>query len=119
VDNLDYDAEHGTINVDGRDLSAYLIASKVQETFQNQTSSQIAQTLAARHGLIADVTPTTTLVGRYYQIDHEQIGAGDFTRATTEWNLVFILAQYENFDVWVTGSTLNHPLIFSLVVSMW
>jgi phage protein D len=112
VDHMAIHVDQGLCEVDGRDLTAYLIDQKTNETYQNKTSSQVAETLAQEHGLTADVTPTPTLVGRYYQIDHERIGAGDFTRTTTEWNLLCSLAQHENFDVWVTGTTLHfHPRV--------
>ena len=40
---------------------------------------------AQRHGLQADVTETTTLVGRYYAAEHDSITLDQFSRATTEW----------------------------------
>ena len=110
VDHMHAEVHNGLINVDGRDLTAYFIDAKTQETFINQTSSQVVQTLAARHGLTADVTPTTTLVGRYYGDDHERISLNEFTHTTTEWNLLCSLAQHEQFDVYVTGTTIHfHP----------
>jgi phage protein D len=110
VDHMSVSVEKGVISVDGRDLTSRFIDNKTQETFQNKTSSQIVQILAARRGLTADVTPTTTPVGRYYQADHDRISMGQFVRTTTEWNLLSSLAQDEGFDIWVTGTTLHfHP----------
>lgn len=110
VDHMHVEMHNGVVNVDGRDLTAYFIDAKTQETFLNQTSSQVVQTLAARHGLTADVTPTTTLVGRYYGDDHERLTLNAFTHTTTEWNLLCSLAQHEQFDIYVTGTTVHfHP----------
>ncbi len=110
VDHMQIHLEKGFIEVDGRDMTANFIDTKTQKTYQNMTASQIVQQIAAEHNMVADVTPTTTLVGRYYEIDHERIGAGDFTRTTTEWNLMCSFASKEGFDIWVTGNTVHfHP----------
>src|SRR5690242_19270086 len=91
-------------------MTANFIDSKTQESFQNQTSSQVVETLASRHGMTADAMPTSTLVGRYYEMDHEWIGVNSFYRTTTEWNLMCSLAQKERYDIWVTGTTVHfHP----------
>lgn len=112
VDHIQIHIEKGLVDVDGRDMTANFIDTKTQETYQNLTSSQIVEKLAAEHGMTADVTPTTTLVGRYYEMDHERIGSGAFTRTTTEWNLLCSFAQKEEFDIWVTGTTVHfHPVV--------
>jgi phage protein D len=89
------------VTFSGRDLSAPLIDSKTAEKFQNQKSYQIAQTLAARHGLLAQVQKTTALAGTYYDIDNVVL-----TQEQTEWDLLIFLARQEGFDVWVSGQTL-------------
>lgn len=96
-----------TLDIEGRDLTARLIEARTQETFANQTASQIATTLAARHGLAADVRTTTTPVGAYWQLEHDRISLDSFSRAITEWDLLVTLAGHEGFDVWVTGQTLH------------
>ena len=101
VDDIDYDLTARTIVLSGRDLSAPLIDTKTAEKFQNQTSSQIAQTLALRHGLDSTVQATTTQAGTYYSIDHTVL-----TQEQTEWDLLVFLAEQEGFDVWVSGNTL-------------
>jgi len=106
VDNVEYDPFNGTVSIDGRDRTADFIEARTFETFKNQTSSQIAKVLAARHGLTAQVTNTTTLADRYYTQDHDKITLNDFTRVTNEWDLLTFLAQQENFDVFVFGNTL-------------
>ena len=101
VDQLDYDPTARTLVLSGRDLTSLFIDSRTAEKWINQTSSQIAQTLATRHGLTAVVTPTQTPVGRFYQIDHIVS-----TVAQTEWDLLCWLAQQEGYVVYVQGSTL-------------
>ena len=96
----------GQVSVNGRDLTARFIEAKTQETFANQTSSEVAQTLAARHGMTAVVTPTTTLVSRFYQDDYTEISLGQFSRSTTEWDLLTNLAKHEGFDCFVSGLVL-------------
>jgi hypothetical protein len=107
VDMVEIDAISQTVWLEGRDLTALFIDSPTQESFANQTASQIATQLAARKGLVANVTPTTTLVGRYYQSEHDRITLNQFSQATTEWDLLIWLAQEEGFNVWVSGNALN------------
>ncbi len=107
ADTLSIDVINQTLEIDGRDLTARLLDARTQETFSNQTASEIARTLAARHALAADVTATTTLAGRYYEDEHDRITLGQFARATTEWDLLTFLAAREGFDVYVSGQTLT------------
>jgi phage protein D len=106
VDLVDLDPVQGLIHAEGRDLTAALIESRTQETFANRTASEIARLFADRHNLAAEVTETRTPVGRYYQDEHDRITLGQFSRATTEWDLLVFLAQQEGFDVFVSGTTL-------------
>lgn len=107
VDRVEIDPVARMVWLDGRDLTAALIEARTQETFANRTASEIAMLLAERHGLAADVQATTTLVGRYWQMEHDRITLDQFGRATTEWDLLVTLAQHEGFDVWVSGTTLH------------
>jgi phage protein D len=107
VDGIALDVTGGVLHLDGRDLSARLIETRTQETFANNTASEIAETLADRHGLAADVQRTTTPSGRYWQLEHDRIVLNQFGRTTTEWDLLTTLAQFEGFDVWVSGETLH------------
>jgi phage protein D len=106
ADSIHIDPIRNTIEIDGRDLTARLLDARTQETFANQTASEIATTLAGRHNLTPVVTATTTLAGRYYGAEHDRITLGQFSRATTEWDLLSFLAAREGFDVFVTGQTL-------------
>lgn len=101
VDAVEIDILAGEIHLTGRDYAAKFIDAQTTEKFQNQTSSEIAQTLAARHGMQAVVTPTSTKVGVFYQIDHARL-----TDKKTEWDLLTYLAREEDMSVYVRGKTL-------------
>jgi phage protein D len=107
ADRVEIDPAGGMLWLDGRDRTALLIEARTEESFANRTASEIAELLAGRHGLAADVQATTTLVGRYWQRDHDRITLDQFARAVTEWDLLVMLAGHEGFDVWVSGRTLH------------
>jgi phage protein D len=107
IDHLDLHEPTGLIRADGRDLTARLIDAKTHETFLNKTASQVAETLAGRHGLTPVVTATQGLVSRFYKQDHDRITLGQFSKTTTEWDLLTYLAQQEGFDVYVQGVELH------------
>ena len=101
VDSVDFDPVGRTLRLSGRDLTSLFIDAKTTEKFPNQTASQVATTLAGRHGLKAVVTATTTPIGRYYQIDHVRM-----TSDSTEWELLAWMADMEQFRVYVRGQSL-------------
>lgn len=107
IDQIHPHLQTGLMSVEGRDLSARLIETKTQAAYQNQTSSEIAEALALKHHLSANIAPTKTLVSRYYEQDHTKITMGQFSREQTEWDLLVYLARLEGFDVFMTGQTLN------------
>ncbi len=107
VDGVSIDPIRGELRLAGRDLTSRLVAAQIEESFENQTSSDIAGLLAARRGLAASVAPTDTPIGRYYQAGRTRTALVQHARATTEWDLLCWLAQLENYDVWVSGTTLN------------
>ena len=107
IDNVRIDLLDNVATVRGRDLAARLIDAEIAEAFVNQTSSQIAETLAARQGLSAQVTATVTPVGQYYELDHARYALGIGARASTAWNLLAWLAEMEMFSLSVIGTTLN------------
>jgi phage protein D len=106
ADAIHVDVIQGTLEVEGRDLTGRLLDARTQETFANQTASEIATTLAGRHSLTPVVTATTTLAGRYYGAEHDRIVLGQFSRATTEWDLLTFLAAREGFEVFVAAQSL-------------
>lgn len=118
IDRVDVDAVRRMVTLDGRDRTAALIEAHTTEAFANRTSSEIATTLAGRHGLAAQVTPTTTPVGRYWQLEHDQVTLDRFSRASTEWDLLVSLAAHEGFDVWVRGGSLFFQPVASGVTSV-
>lgn len=107
ADSVHFDPIRGTLDVEGRDLSAALVEARVDETFANRTSSEVAELLAARHGLEADVTATSVTIGRLYGSDREQLTMGQFARAATEWDLLAALARQEGFDLFMDGPRLH------------
>lgn len=106
-DTIDIEMGTNMVRARGRDLSALFIDSKVKQTYQNQTSSQIATTLANAAGLTPNIEPTTTLVGTYYRTDHTMTALNQFNEIKTEWDMLVYLAGQEGFDLWVEGTTLN------------
>ncbi len=107
TDTIEHDPLANRLVLHGRDYAARLIEARTQETFANQTSSEIAATIAARHNLTVDAQPTTTPVGRYWQLEHDRVTLDQFSRTTTEWDLLTTLAGHEGFDLWVSGTTLH------------
>ncbi len=107
VENIRIDLAANTATLRGRDLTALLIDAELAESFVNQTASEVAQTIALRHGLVPDVTQTFLPVGQYYQIDHARTALTIGSRATTEWNLLCRLAEAEGFGVSVSSGVLN------------
>lgn len=102
VDYVEIDLIGRKITLSGRDLSAQLMDAKTTERWEELTSSQIVELLAARHGLTANAQSTSTKVGRYYEVEHARV-----TQEQSEWDLLTYLAQEEGFDLWVSGNTLN------------
>jgi len=102
IDTVDYDPICRTLTVAGRDLTSTMIDAKTTESFQNQTSSQIANTIAARHGLAPVVTKTTTTTGHYYSIDTLRVNA-----SRSEWDILTALAGEEQMVVYVSRNSLH------------
>lgn len=106
TDQLFLDPIGGTVRLRGRDLSAGLIEARTQEAFANRTASEIATMFAQRHALTAAVAATSTPVGRYYGGSYAAGTLDQFTRSTTEWDLLAFLARCEGYDLRVRGTTL-------------
>lgn len=107
VDTIRIDWGRKLAVVGGRDLTSLLIDSEISESYVNQTASQIAAEVAVAHGLTPNVTPTTALVGQYYQLDHARTALGGHAKLTTAWELLTELARMEEYLVSVVGSVLN------------
>jgi phage protein D len=103
IDSIDIESPDNTVEVGGRDFSKSLIDTQTYENFTNQTASQIATTIAQRHGLAAVVQATTTPVGA---TDADTNTTTRNTRRESEWDLLTKLARDEGFVVYVRGKTL-------------
>ena len=106
-DTLQLDPIGGTLSIEGRDLASLLIEAPLSETFANRTASDIAATLAARHGLRPMIFATQATVGRADAAGRGQLALNQFARCTTEWDLLATLARAEGFDLFVSGNALH------------
>jgi phage protein D len=107
IDNITIDFSMQLAQLSGRDLSARLIDEEVNQSFANQTASNIATKFALAAGLIPNVFPTKTPVGQYYELAHTRTALGLHTRNATQWDLLAALAEIEAYTLFVTGTTLN------------
>ncbi|GAB0116893.1 hypothetical protein [Acidisoma sp. 7E03] len=120
VDSITIDMAEATAHLTGRDFSALFIDSLTAETFANHTASEIAQTLAMRHGLTPEVTPTRTPVGRYYQDGHDLSSLHQASATVTEWDLLHALAEAEGFDLFVQNRSLFFaPPLAEAAPALW
>lgn len=101
VDDIAFDMVAGTVEISGRDLTALFIDTKGTVGYLNKTSSQIATILAGQAGLTPVVTATKTTVGTLYSQNHASL-----TQERSQWDILCQLAQFEDFDVFVRGSSL-------------
>lgn len=102
VDDVEYNPIDRCLTVSGRDLTATMIDAKTTEKFQNLKASDIAISIAKRHGLTPVVTATKIKVGKFYTLDKNRLND-----AKSEWDLITSLAQDEQFVVYVKGKTLH------------
>lgn len=107
ADAVAIDPLNGVLTLEGRDGSAALMETRTQETFANQTASEIAAVIAARHGLAADVQPTSAPVGRYWELEHDRLTLASAARTMTEWDLLVTLAQLEGVSLWISQGALH------------
>ncbi|HTJ88871.1 MAG TPA: hypothetical protein VL356_01645 [Acidocella sp.] len=106
VDRHVLDPLRRIITLHGRDMAAIFLDTRITRTYQNLTSSEIARTLAQAHGMTAQVSETSALVGRCYNADYDTTAAGGFSCAVNEWDLLCLLGQREGIVPYVQGSTL-------------
>ena len=115
VDTIVADVGFQNVVLEGRDLSARLVDSYVQQDFVNQTASEVVTTIGSQYNLNCEVTPTLGNVGRYFGDGYTRLSLGDFSRIRSNWDLIVELAREDNFDVFVSGSTLFYqPVIGTL-----
>ncbi|MCQ8277792.1 hypothetical protein NFI95_04955 [Acetobacteraceae bacterium KSS8] len=107
VDRITAEPLFGLVVLDGRDNAAKLIDMPLQDGYLNKTASEVAADLAAQCGLQSDVDETTGLIGQYYQIQHSKTVFGAYSRHANGWDLLSELAQIQNYELWVDGTTLH------------
>jgi phage protein D len=107
ADNIAIDPINSTARITGRDYSSVLISSTYQDSFFNQTASEIANSIAARHGFVQNISPTSTMVGSYQCDGYNQVLLNAHSHITSEWDLLKSLAKTERFQLFVSGVTLN------------
>lgn len=114
ADNIAVDSINNQVHIQGRDYSSVLINSTYHESFCNQTSSEIAECIALRHGFIPIITTTSNLVGSYQCEDHNQVLLNAHSDLTNEWGLLRHLAIREGFELFVDGTALVFAPLESL-----
>lgn len=102
VDDIEVSPLQDEITITGRDMTAVLVDTKRSIAFTNMKSSEIAKKIAADQGLNAVVTETNGFAGAMKKIVKQLVN----DRATY-WDVLTKLAQFEGFDVYVTGDTLH------------
>lgn len=102
TDDISVQWDQMALTLTGRDLTEVFLDAKTSEKYTHQTASQVAEKLAAKYGLDAKVTKTTTLIGKYLQQDNVAL-----QDQRTEWDLLTWLARQENFVAYVSGKTLH------------
>jgi phage protein D len=101
INEIEFDFESQILQFQGQDNSKSMHDTKNHEKFLNQTSSQIVNTIAGRHGLTAQIDSTVGMVGRQWRSDFAKL-----TDGMSDWSLVQQLALIENCRCYVKGMTL-------------
>jgi phage protein D len=103
VDDIEFDPNGDTITLAGRDLTSRLIDFKNTIVFTGGSlvASDIVTQIAVARGLTPVVTKTSVAVGGYYQIVKSLIESN-----AHYWDIITKLAQVEQFQVYVKGSSL-------------
>lgn len=107
VDDMHLDICNGAVHLTGRDLVSVFIDTKLQKAYPNYTTSKLLAELAAGHGMKADLATTTRLIGSFYKSEHDKLTLGNFSKQTTEWDLICYLCRQEGLDVWVDAAGLH------------
>ena len=101
VDKVEISLDRQELILSGRDFSAPLIDTLTNTKFVNQTSSEIATKFAQDHGLVPQVTGTSTQVGRYLSSQYDYA-----SQDLSQFRLLSYLAQQEGFDLYMNGKTM-------------
>ena len=114
ADSISVDPINSTAHLVGRDYSSILISSTSQESFYNQTASEIVNEIASRHGFSSNVATTSRMVGSYQNNNYGHLSLSDHSQTITEWDLLRHLANSEEFEMFVDGTTLVFTPLGSL-----
>jgi len=106
ADSISVDQVNGTARLIGRDYSSVLIDSMFQKSYCNQTASEIAKSIAIRHGFEANIGATLSMAGSYQDGNYNQILLNAHSRIISEWDLLTELAGREQFELFLDGNTL-------------
>ncbi len=106
ADSIAMDPINGTARLIGRDYSSVLVNSTYQNSFNNQTASEIATYIASRHGFSPNISATSTMVGSFQSDGYSQVLLNTHSRITSEWDLLTQLAKSEGFQLFIDGRTL-------------
>jgi hypothetical protein len=106
ADSISFDPIRMIARIQGKDYSSVLANSSFQQSFSNQTASEIASYIATRHGFGSNITQTTTMVGSYRRNGHNQMSLNAYSHVTSEWDLLVLLAKTEGFELFIDGTSL-------------
>ena len=106
VDQISLDRYRKIVSIEVRDYSGLLMNDVFQGAFVNQTSSEVASSVANRYQFAAVIAPTERLVGAYYSENHSKLVLDRYASCTNEWSLLNSLAALEQFEFYLTGKTL-------------
>ncbi len=114
ADSISVDQVNGTARVLGRDYSSVLVDLTFQSWYCNQTASEIALSIADRHGFGSDIVTTSSMTGSYQDGAYNSVLLNAHSRVISEWDLLVRLARQEQFELFFDGAT----LVFSPAASL-
>ena len=114
ADSIALDPINGVARVQGRDYSSILVNSTYEDSFCNQTASEIVASIAGRHGFTPNITTTSTMTGSYQSDNYNQVLLNAHSRITSEWDLLIHLAKIAGFELFIDGTTLVFAPLSSL-----
>ena len=67
------------------------------------------------HNLNAVITDTSRFAGRYYATDSNMTSLSQYAKLSSDWDILVALAQAENYDLYVSGTTLYFQPTASII----
>lgn len=105
VDSLEADWNDDTYYLGGRSWAYLLLTAKTTAVYPNTIASEVARTIAAKHGLDFSDGGVRSQVKAGKAYAAAQVLAG---RNVTEWDLLASLAQFEGRELFVRGKKLYY-----------